>query len=87
MIHVQNKIAIGMDVLSFFTMNDWNFVSDNFQALVKTQSKEEYKMFPIDTENMGDTLQYLRTCMYGGRQYCARDPLTTLPKAKIVVRV
>lgn len=49
MVHVQKKIAIGMDVLKFFTMNDWNFKSDNFFNLDKLQSKEEKDMFQVDT--------------------------------------
>jgi alcohol-forming fatty acyl-CoA reductase len=87
MVHVQKKIAIGMDVLKFFTMNDWNFKSENFQNLVKAQSKDEYSMFFIDTKKGGDTVEYLRSSMYGGRQYCARDPPSTIPKAKILIKV
>lgn len=87
MVFVQKKIAVGMDVLAFFTMNDWNFKSDNFASLVKFQSKSEYVMFPIDMKNIGDTVDYLRACMYGGRIYCAKDPLSTLPRAKVLVCV
>jgi alcohol-forming fatty acyl-CoA reductase len=87
MVHVQKKIAVGMDVLKFFTMNNWNFKSDNFQSLLKKQSKEEHDMFLIDTENVGDTVEYLKTSLYGGRQYCARDPLSTIPKAKIIYKM
>lgn len=87
MVHVQKKISVGMDVLKFFTMNDWNFKSDNFSALIKTQSKSEYDMFLIDTQNSGDTVEYLKTSLYGGRQYCARDPLSTIPKAKILYKM
>lgn len=87
MVHVQKKIAVGMDVLAFFTMNDWNFKSDNFCDLIKKQTQNEYDMFPIDTENTGDTVEYLKTSLYGGRQYCARDPLSTLPKAKIIYKM
>lgn len=86
MVQVQKKISVGMDVLKFFTMNNWTFKSDNFHSLVKTQTKSEYEMFSIDTSN-GDTVEYLKTSLYGGRQYCARDPLSTLPKAKIIYRM
>lgn len=44
MVRVQQKISVGMDVLKFFTMNDWNFKSDNYFGLVETQSKEEWEM-------------------------------------------
>lgn len=87
MVHVQKKIAVGMDVLSFFAMSNWDFKSDHFSSLVDIQSKEEYNMFPVDTKNLGDTLHYLRTSLVGGRQYCARDPLSTVPKAKILIKV
>lgn len=86
MILVQKKIAVGMDVLKFFTMNNWNFKSDNFQNLLKVQSPEEHDMFLIDSECV-DVQEYLKLSMVGGRQYCARDPLSTIPKAKIIVRV
>lgn len=49
MVHVQKKIAVGMDVLKFFTMNDWNFKSDNFFNLDNLQSQEEKDMFQVDT--------------------------------------
>lgn len=49
MVHVQKKIAVGMDVLKFFTMNDWNFKSDNFFNLDKLQDEEEKYMFQVDT--------------------------------------
>lgn len=44
MVRVQKKIATGMDVLSFFTMNDWHFVSDNFFKMVDTQTNDEWQM-------------------------------------------
>lgn len=87
MVRVQKKLATGMDVLKFFAMNDWNFKSDNFQNLVKIQSPEEYKMFMIDTENGGEVYSYLKKCLIGGREYCGRDPMSTLPKAKIIIKM
>lgn len=87
MVFVQKKIAVGMEVLKFFTMNNWNFKSDKFQNLVKIQSKEEYDMFAIDTKNIGDTKEYLRNSLIGGRQYCAKDPLSTLPKARTIIKM
>lgn len=87
MVFVQKKIAVGMDVLAFFTMNDWNFKSNNFASLIKAQTKADYDMFAIDMANIGDTVTYLRNAMIGGRIYCAKDPLTTLPRAKALVYV
>lgn len=44
MVKVQRKISDGMDVLQFFTCNDWNFKSDNYFSLVEIQDREEWEM-------------------------------------------
>lgn len=87
MVYVQKKISVGMDVLKFFTMNNWDFNSDNFQNLTGEQSKSERVMFHVDTKNVGDAEEYLRDSIRGGRVYCAREPLSNIPQAKIVVRM
>lgn len=86
MVFVQKKIAVGMDVLKFFTMNNWNFKSDKFQNLVMLQSKDEYDMFAMDTKNR-NVKDYLRNSLIGGRQYCAKDPLSTIPRAKTLIKM
>ncbi|XP_070500579.1 putative fatty acyl-CoA reductase CG5065 [Chironomus tepperi] len=86
MIHVQKKIAIGMDVLKCFTMNNWNFRSNNFRDLVEIQSKEEYDMFFVDSRQI-DSEQMVRQAIIGGRVYCLKDPLSTVPKAKRLLKI
>lgn len=86
MVHVQRKIAVGMDVLKCFTMNNWDFRSHNYINLLKIQSKEEYDMFFVDTSKM-DMVKYTQDSLIGGRVYCAKDPLTTIPKAKNLIRM
>lgn len=87
MIRVQKKIAVGMEVLKFVTMKNWDFKSDNFVALSKTQSKDEYQMFMIDTINHGDPWEYFRISFLGGRKYLAHDPPETIPRAKVQLYV
>jgi hypothetical protein len=87
MIRVQKKIAVGMEVLKFVTMKNWDFKSDNFVELSKTQSEDEYQMFMIDTINQGDPWEYFRTSFLGGRKYLAHDPPETIPRAKVQLYV
>ncbi|KAG5685053.1 hypothetical protein PVAND_014255 [Polypedilum vanderplanki] len=84
MIHVQKRIAIGMDVLACFTMNNWNFKSKNFEDLIKIQSKEEYEMFFIDSKKI-DVKSASRQAIIGGRVYCLKDPMSTIPKARKLI--
>lgn len=89
MVHVQKKIAIGMEVLQFFTMRDWKFKSDNFENLANFISPEEghEDMFKFTTHDSGDEYEYLKISLLGARQYCVLDPLSTLKKARIQLKM
>lgn len=87
MVRVQNKIKVGMEVLKFVTMNNWQFNSDNFANLVKHQSEDEYKMFLVDTINHGDPMEYFRISFLGGRKFLGHDPPESIPRAKVQLYV
>lgn len=89
MIHVQNKISQGLEVLQFFTMREWVFLSQKFKDLNKSLSPEEYKMFFIDTDAIPQSfeVEFIKNCMLGGRQYVFKEPLETIPKARIQMRM
>lgn len=42
--------------------------------------------FNMDTDPIPD-LEYLKRSILGGRQYCLKEPLTTLPKARRQLKV
>lgn len=86
MIRVQKKIYVGLGVLQFFTTRRWDFASDNFQNLQKTLSKEDNDVFYTSTENI-DNEEYMKQCILGGRQYCLKEPLSTLPKARFQLKM
>jgi alcohol-forming fatty acyl-CoA reductase len=89
MLRVQQKISTGLDVLQFFTMRNWMFASDKFQALAKQTTPDEYKMFFMDTESIPDSFedQFVKNTLLGGRQYVMKEPLSTLPKARIQMKM
>lgn len=86
MVHVQNKIHVGLYVLQFFTMRSWDFKSENFKNLYKRLSPEEKDIFNMDTEAV-DTTPYLKNVILGGRQYCLKEPLSSLPRARIHLKM
>ena len=85
MVHVQKRIYIGLFVLQYFTTRLWDFKIENFRNLSKSLNAEEKVMFNMDTESM-DTTIYLKKLILGGRQYCMKEPLSTLPKARIQMK-
>ena len=84
MVYVQKRIATGLEVLQFFTMRQWNFKSDNFNSLVALQTPEESEMFLFDSRNTGDEMEYIKNSFLGARQYCLKDPLASLPTARVI---
>lgn len=89
MLHVQNKISQGLEVLQFFTMRNWTFSSQKFKDLNKYLAPDEYKMFFIDTEAVPQSfeVQFIKNCLLGGRQYVLKEPLSTIPKARIQMKM
>lgn len=86
MIRVQKKIYVGLGVLQFFTTRNWDFRSDNFKAVFEKLSPEEKKTFNMNTEEV-DTIEFLKLCILGGRQFCLKEPPTTLPKARLQLKL
>lgn len=86
--HVQTKISQGLEVLQFFTMREWSFKSENFVDVYNKMDADEKLMFYTNTAVMeGDTIDYLKLTILGGRQYCLKEPLSTLPKARIQLKM
>jgi fatty acyl-CoA reductase len=89
MCRIQHRITQGLDLLSFFAMRNWHFKSDNFQNIhKKILTKEEHEMFLLDTVVDDDmVVEYLKNAMLGGRQYILKEPLSSLPKARIQLKL
>lgn len=81
MVRVQKRIAVGMEVLQYFTMRRWNFKNDNLKALLNGLNEEEKQKFFIHNINI-DIENYFITTILGARQYCMKEPLTTLDRAR-----
>ncbi|VVC44765.1 Male sterility, NAD-binding,NAD(P)-binding domain,Fatty acyl-CoA reductase, C-terminal [Cinara cedri] len=81
MVRVQKRIAVGMEVLQYFTMRKWNFKNKNTQALLDNLSEEEKNKFFIQNINV-DLEKYFIHTLLGARQYCMKEPLTSLDRAR-----
>lgn len=86
MIRVQNKISDGLELLQFFTTRQWCFLNDFYKELFNNLTNEEKIKFPMDLSTI-DNVEYIKRCILGGRQYCLKEPLSTLPRARIVNNV
>lgn len=81
MVRVQKRIAVGMEVLQYFTMRGWNFKIENTKALVPSMNEKDQKKFYIQNVEI-DVEKYMIQVMLGARQYCMKEPLTNLNRAR-----
>lgn len=80
-VRIQKKIRIGLKMLNYFTLKKWDFKSERFQHIRNSMTQEENIMFNMNTEII-DEQNYLKSIVLGGRQYCMKEPLSSLPKAR-----
>lgn len=81
MVRVQNRIWVGMEVLQYFTMRNWFFKVDGTRALTQEMNDRDKQIFYIDnTEH--DIDKYFLDTILGARQYCMKEPLSSLPRAR-----
>lgn len=85
MCHVQTRISDGLEVLQFFTTRAWNFSTVKFEHMISQQSKEDSKIFNLDKDSV-QVKEYMLTTILGGRQYCLKEPLSTIPKARMQLK-
>ncbi|XP_070134940.1 putative fatty acyl-CoA reductase CG5065 isoform X1 [Drosophila bipectinata] len=85
MIRVQTKIAVGLEVLQFFTTRNWDFKSTHFKQIYQEMDATDRKIFKINTDDVDD-YEYMKVSILGGRQYVMKEPLTSLPKSRIQLR-
>ncbi|RVE49009.1 hypothetical protein evm_006367 [Chilo suppressalis] len=82
MVRIQNRITVGLEVLQYFTTREWWFDTHNFKAIAPTLNDVDLKTFPMDLSIIEDE-PYIEACMLGGKQYCLKEKLENLPKARL----
>ncbi|KYN29624.1 PREDICTED: putative fatty acyl-CoA reductase CG5065 [Trachymyrmex cornetzi] len=81
MVRIQKRISDGLDVLQYFTTREWVFYNDGLINLFKDLSTEDKDLFKIIIYDI-DIDEYLKDIILGARQYCMKEDLSTLPKAR-----
>lgn len=86
MVRVQKRISIGLEVLQFFTMRQWMFETTKAEGLLESASLEDLKIFNLENCAV-DFDEYMFNGIMGGRQYCLKEPLSSIPKARVQLKM
>ncbi|XP_015586810.1 fatty acyl-CoA reductase wat [Cephus cinctus] len=82
LLKIYKKIHKFMAVLNYFTTKEWKFTNNRVKAMIEKLTPEDQKNFYFDIKKIvWDT--YFQTYMQGIRVYLIKDPLDTLPQARV----
>ncbi|XP_021938103.1 fatty acyl-CoA reductase wat-like [Zootermopsis nevadensis] len=79
--NIYKKIHKFVDVISYFSTQQWKFTNDNVQTLWKRMSPEDQKLFDFNIANI-DWQSVFRDSMQGLRIYVAQETTDTIEDAK-----
>lgn len=82
MMKAYKKIHKFSDVISYFCTNQWKFNNKNVLDLWNRTSFNDKKTFSFNLKNL-DWSDYFYHHVRGLRTYILKDPLSTIPVAKI----
>uniref|UniRef100_A0A0A9YAJ6 Fatty acyl-CoA reductase n=1 Tax=Lygus hesperus TaxID=30085 RepID=A0A0A9YAJ6_LYGHE len=82
LMRIQNRIKVGCVVLQYFTMRTWLVDTDHCTSLHDYKSKEEQEIYFLSNIDL-DVDRMMKNCLLGTKQYCLREPLSTLRSARI----
>nr|XP_003703347.2 PREDICTED: putative fatty acyl-CoA reductase CG5065 isoform X1 [Megachile rotundata]XP_012140577.1 PREDICTED: putative fatty acyl-CoA reductase CG5065 isoform X1 [Megachile rotundata] len=81
MVRLQNRISTGLEVLQYFTTREWIFHNTNFLMMKEEMSSKDQQIFPLNLLSIDQT-EYIKHCILGARQYCMKEDLSSLPRAR-----
>lgn len=81
MVRIQKRIVDNLAVLQYFTTRQWIFYNKNIITLCDDLTPLDKKIFPTMIYNF-DEMEYFKHLVLGIRQYCMKEDLSTLPKAR-----
>lgn len=86
MVRVQEKISVGLEVLEYFTMREWNFKNTKSLNLLHTIPPSDRDKFFLMNVTY-DFKEYLTMSLLGARQYCLKENPNSIPFWRGVIRV
>lgn len=81
MVRIQKRISDGLAVLQYFTTREWVFHNTNLLIMWGEMSPKDKEIFPVDFLLI-DVEDYMKNCILGARQYCMKENLSSIPKAR-----
>jgi len=81
MVKITDKMCRGLEVVDFFTKNEWAFKSDNLIALYSKLNPTDQKEFNFDMASI-DWPTMIKDGYLGDRRFLLKETEDTIPLAR-----
>jgi len=81
MVKMTGKMNYGLEVIKYFTHNEWTFKSDNLIALWSQLNPIDQKEFNFDMASI-DWPEMAKKCYLGNRRFLLKETEDTIPSAR-----
>ncbi|XP_025268577.1 putative fatty acyl-CoA reductase CG5065 [Camponotus floridanus] len=81
MVRIQKRILDNVAILRYFITRQWILYNKNIITLCNDITPLDKQIFPTMVYNV-DEMEYFKHAILGMRQYCMKEDLSTLPKAR-----
>ncbi|XP_075221350.1 fatty acyl-CoA reductase wat-like [Lycorma delicatula] len=79
LLKISKKINKFMDVISYFSLRQWEFSDNNTQDLWHSLDERDKEIFPFNSKDL-KWEKYINIYVRGIRQYLIKDDLSTIPE-------
>ena len=86
LVKLQGKISQGLHLLQYFSNRKWDFRAEKAKLASQYLTEEDQRIFLTILDDI-DVPNYIKDCILGGRQFCLKEPLSTLPKARAQLKM
>ena len=89
MIRVQKRLAKGIQVLNYYTTNQWNFDITNSTFMWNQMNEAEKITYQCDARDFSEeeAQKYFEDGILGARRYLLNQPDEKLPSAKRLLKM
>lgn len=87
--HVHKRLAKGLDVLDYYTNNNWEFMNTNLISIVDLMNETELNKYYFDIHgfNRERVEKLIGDSIRGARKYILKESDETLPLARKRMRM
>lgn len=85
MVNAHKRIENGLTVLRYYTTRPWHFQNKKLYAIYDQLDRKEQEIFYTNQEDI-DKDTFMLNYVLGTRKYCAKEDLSTLPKARKLLK-